>query len=74
MPWVKARRVVSKGTLTVGICSQHPNQDDTINVVILESLKEASDQRNLVLLGDLDQPHNLLLKKLTGYSLENGPV
>ena len=49
--WVKIRGVISKGDLTVGICYQPPNQDDKANEAIFGSLKQASGQQNLVLMG-----------------------
>ncbi|GAB0208591.1 hypothetical protein GRJ2_003324800 [Grus japonensis] len=52
--WVKIRGVVSKGDLTVGVYYQPPNQDDKNNEAIFGSLKQASGQQNLVLMGDIN--------------------
>ncbi|KAK4812899.1 hypothetical protein QYF61_027293 [Mycteria americana] len=54
--WVKIRGVISKGDLTVGICYQPPNQDDKANEPIFGSLKQASGQQNLVLMGNFNYP------------------
>ncbi|GAB0210376.1 hypothetical protein GRJ2_003503400 [Grus japonensis] len=53
---VKIRGVISKGDLTVGICYQPPKQDDKANKAIFGSLKQASGQQNLVLMGDFNYP------------------
>ena len=53
---VKIRGVISKGDLTVGICYQPPNQDNKANKAVFGSLKQASGQQNLVLMGDFNYP------------------
>ena len=54
--WVKIREVTSKGDFTEGICYRPPNQDDKANEAIFGSLKQASHQQNLVLIGDFNYP------------------
>ncbi|KAK4828724.1 hypothetical protein QYF61_000715 [Mycteria americana] len=55
--WVKIRGFISKRDLTVGICYRPLNQDDKANEAIFGSLKQASGQQNLVLMGDFNYPH-----------------
>ncbi|GAB0203450.1 mitochondrial enolase superfamily member 1 [Grus japonensis] len=62
--WVKIRRFISKGDLTVGICYRPPNQDDKANKAVFGSLKQASGQQNLVLMGDFNYP-DICWKKST---------
>lgn len=54
--WVKIKRVISKGDLTVGICYQPLNQDGKADEGKFESLKQVSGQWNFVLMGDFDYP------------------
>jgi len=54
--WVKMRGVASTGDLTVGTCYRSPTWDGKAQETIFGSLKQASGQQNLVLMGDFNYP------------------